>query len=221
MLNVTSLREQVYDHLRQQIHQGEIRPGVLINLDRLSRELGISKTPLKEAIIRLECEGFVEILPRRGIQVKKITSREIKDLYQMLGSLEAAVVLDVFDKFTPAHVETMRRSNARQIAALENKKFEMYYQLNLDFHDIFLTLSENLRLRQFIGPLKQRLYDFPRRQYWKEWERINLDEHERFIRLVERGDREGAAALIRDEHWGWRVHQSYIHKFYQLDPEAG
>ena len=87
MLNVTSLREQVYDHLRQQIHQGEIRPGVLINLDRLSRELGISKTPLKEAIIRLECEGFVEILPRRGIRVKKITSREIKDLYQMLGSL--------------------------------------------------------------------------------------------------------------------------------------
>ena len=130
------------------------------------------------------------------------------------------MVLDVFDKFTPAHVETMRRSNTRQIAALENKEFEIYYQLNLDFHDIFLTLSENLTLRQFIGPLKQRLYDFPRRQYWKEWERINLDEHERFIQLVERGDRDAAAALIRDEHWGWRVHQSHIHKFYQLDPET-
>ncbi|MBC2722201.1 MAG: GntR family transcriptional regulator, partial [Desulfosporosinus sp.] len=71
MFNTLSLREQVYQYLSHEIQAGELRPGASIRLDVLSKKLGISKTPLKEAILKLECEGFVEILPRRGIVVKK------------------------------------------------------------------------------------------------------------------------------------------------------
>ena len=170
MLNASSLREQVYLYLRNEIQTGNLLPGTSINLDKLSRELGISKTPLKEAIIKLECEGFVKALPRKGIMVKKLVYQELKDYYEILGSLEAGVVLSVFEQFSPENLEEMKASNAEQKKALVDEEFDRYYQLNLDFHDIFLKHSDNFTLREYILPLKQRLYDFPRQKYWKEWE---------------------------------------------------
>ena len=64
----------------------------------MSRELGISKTPLKEAMIRLECEGFVNFLPRRGVRVRGLTGEELKNFYEIIGYLEAGVVGAVFER---------------------------------------------------------------------------------------------------------------------------
>ena len=217
MLNASSLREQVYLYLRNEIQIGNLLPGASINLDKLSRELGISKTPLKEAIIKLECEGFVKALPRKGIMVKKLVYQELKDYYEILGSLEAGVVLSVFEQFSAENIEEMKTSNAEQEKALVDEEFDRYYQLNLDFHDIFLKQSDNLTLGEYIMPLKQRLYDFPRQKYWKEWEQVNLDEHCRFIASIETGDKQGAASIIKDEHWGWKKHEPYFIKFYKFD----
>ena len=76
-LNTVSLREQVYQYLSHQIQAGELRPGSFIKLDVLSKRLAVSKTPLKEAIFNLECEGIVEILPRRGIIVKNLQIKKL------------------------------------------------------------------------------------------------------------------------------------------------
>lgn len=217
MLNVISLREQVYQYLRNKIQSGELLPGSSIILDGLSRELSISKTPLKEALIKLECEGFVEILPRRGILVKSLTHREIKDYYEIIGSLESSVVLSVFDRFSQEHIDSMKRCNEELLKTLESNEYGSYYQLNLDFHDIFLNISDNMTLRRHITPFKQRLYDFPRRRYWKEWELVNLEEHQKFIKCIETGDREGAARVLKEEHWGWKVHEPYFLSFYELN----
>jgi len=217
MLNVISLREQVYQYLRNKIQSGELRPGFSISLDGLSKELAISKTPLKEAFIRLEAEGFVEILARRGIVVKKLTHQEIKDYYEIIGSLESSVILSVYDQLTGDHILAMKRCNDQLLKALEVNDFDKYYQLNLDFHDIFLNLSPNSTLRKFIMPFKQRLYDFPRRQYWKEWELLNLEEHSLFIKHIEDGDRQGAARVLKEEHWGWKIHEPYFLRFYELN----
>ncbi len=77
MLNTKSLREQVYEYLRDEIHNRKLLPGATININEISQQLGISKTPLRDAIIQLEIEGFVTILPRRGVTVKKLTLREV------------------------------------------------------------------------------------------------------------------------------------------------
>ncbi len=217
MLNTISLREQVYQYLSNQIQAGELRPGSIIRLDKLSRELAVSKTPTKEAIIKLECEGFVEILPRRGIVVKKLTNQEIKDLYEIIGSLEATVILSVFDQITKEDITKMKRSNAEQLKALEHSEFDKYYQLNLDFHNYFLNLSSNTTLRMYLAPNKQRLYDFTRREYLKDWEMLNLQEHDKFIKCIEAGDSEGAALVIKEEHWGWKVHEPYFIRYYELN----
>lgn len=217
MFNTTSLREQVYQYLANQIQIGELRPGSFIKLDVLSKKLEVSKTPLKEAIIKLECEGFVEILPRRGILVKKLTSQEIRDLYEIVGAMESMVVLSVFDQLNKEHIAQMKQCNAEMVKTLENKEFDKYYQLNLDFHDYFLKLSPNMTLRSFITPAKQRLYDFNRRNYVKAWELENIEEHSKFIKCIEEGDSEGAAKVIKDEHWGWHVHELHAIEFHELN----
>lgn len=217
MLNVISLREQIYQYLRNKIQAGELRPGSSINLDGLSKELSISKTPLKEAFIKLESEGFVDILPRRGIVVKSLTHQEVKDYYEIIGSLESSVALSVSDRIKAEHIAGLKRCNEALREALEANDFDRYYQLNLDFHDIFLNLSPNKTLRKFIMPFKQRLYDFPRRHYWKEWELLNLEEHRKFIQCLENDDIEGAARVLKEEHWGWKVHEPYFLRFYELN----
>ncbi len=215
MLNTKSLREQVYDYLRDEINSRKILPGEFINLNQLSEQLGISKTPLRDAIIQLEIEGFVTILPRRGVTVKKLTLDEIKDAYEIVGALEGSVILSVFDKIKASHITQMERLNSAQLDALEREDYDSYYKSNLAFHGVFLNLSENKTLLQMITPFKQRLYDFPRRGYLKEWELNNCNEHWQFIELIKQKDRKGAAGMIRDVHWSYAVQEKFIRRFYK------
>jgi DNA-binding GntR family transcriptional regulator len=221
MLNTKSLREQVYEYLRDEIHNRKLLPGATININEISQQLGISKTPLRDAIIQLEIEGFVTILPRRGVKVKKLSLQEIKDSYQIVGALEGTVIIDVFERIGKSHISRLEKLNAKQIKALDRKEYDRYYKLNLDFHSIFLDLSDNKTLKSIVMPAKQRLYDFPRRGYIKEWELNNLKEHNQFIELIKKKDRLGAAAIIRDVHWSFKVQEKYIRQFYPTANEFG
>lgn len=214
ILDVSSLREQVYAYLRAEISRGHILPGTYINLKEISRQLGISTTPLRDAIIQLECEGFVTILPRRGVLVKRLTLEEIRDYLQIIGALEASVFLTVFPRLQAMHIDKMDRLNGQMITALKKEDFDSYYHLNIDFHDIILELSTNQTLHQVITPMKQRLYDFPPRTYITEWELINCNEHSQFIELIRRDEPQAAAGLWKDRHWSFEHHEKYIRRFY-------
>ena len=216
MLNLQPLREQVYQHLRREMQTGDLLPGLTINLNKISQQLGISKTPLRDALIQLETEGFVIILPRRGFKVKGLTLTDIKNLYEILGALESSVIISVFDKLDQARIEEMERFNTKYREAVSAKDFEQIYQMNLSFHDAFLELSDNKELQRLIKPLKQRLYDFPRRAYLPEWELRNADEHQRCIDFIKKGNRYAAARTMRDAHWSYVVQEKFIREFYAL-----
>ena len=157
------------------------------------------------------------ILPRRGIIVNKLPLNEVKSYYEILGALESSVILSVFDKIKPNHISQMERINAEYEETLKNEEYERYYKLNLTFHDIFLDLSDNEIIKKILTPIKRRLYDFPRRDYIKEWELINVDEHYRLITCIKKSNRLGAASIIKYEHWNFEYHQKYLRKFYRLN----
>ena len=92
LLDVRSLRQQIYEYLQKEIQAGRLVPGSFIKLNEISEHLGVSKTPLRDAIIQMECEGFVSILPRRGVLLKRLTLEEIKDILEILGALESAAL---------------------------------------------------------------------------------------------------------------------------------
>lgn len=220
ILNITSLKEQVYEYIRQQMKNGAMRPGSLIDMTATAEKLGVSKTPLRDALIQLEMEGFVEILPRRGVKVNVLTIQDIKDIYQIVGSLESTAVLDAGERLNTAEVGHMRKLNERMVRALEKGNFDAYYTHNLDLHDIFLNLCSNHMLKRTVDTLKKRLYDFPRRVgFVKEWEEVSIQEHSRLIDLIAEKKYMQAADYVRDVHWSFHVQEKFINKYYAGIPE--
>jgi DNA-binding GntR family transcriptional regulator len=213
-INPKSLREQVYEFLRDELSRGDLIPGVAINLNEISRELGISKTPLRDALLQLDTEGFVTIAPRRGVFVNRLALQDIKYCYEVIGALESAVILAVFDRIERFHLEKMKRLNLALRVAIRRKDFLSYYRDNILFHGVFLELSDNEPLKRIVAPMKQRLYDFPRRGYIRQWELNNCDDHDRLIEAFEKGERDAAVTVWRDTHWSFKVQEQYIRRFY-------
>lgn len=219
MLNVKSLREQVYEFLRDEMRAGRLLPDTSLNLNAISQHLGISKTPLRDALIKLEAEGFVTILPRRGVIINGLSLEDVRNVYQIVGALEGAVVQEVFPRLDSGHISALRQITADMREALQRDDFDLYYQHNIRFHDVFLNLSANQALRPLIMPMKQRLYDFQRRPYVKDWEFRNCGEHDDLIDAIKAGERAEAVRLMRDVHWSFDVQESYIREFYRREAQ--
>jgi DNA-binding GntR family transcriptional regulator len=216
MINLQSLREQVYKYFRDEMHNGRILPNAVLNLNEISKDLGVSKTPLRDALIKLETEGFVTILPRRGVIVKPLTIEDVKDFYQIIGAIEGQIIKEVFARLGATQISTMRQLNSEMRAALQVNAFEAYYKINLSFHNTFLNLSDNNHLQGFLMPMKQRLYDFQQRPYVKDWELRNCVEHDELLDLIKQGNCAGAVHCIRDIHWSFKVQEKYIREFYRI-----
>ena len=213
-LKFSSLSDQVYDHLRRQMNQGGLLPGSTINIGEIASQLGISKTPLRDALIHLEFEGFVTILPRRGVKVNELTIEDVKNAYDAIGLTEGFIVRQCIDKITSAHIQQLESLNQQIREDIKRDNFSKLFKNNLAFHNIYLHVSTNEMLKRFILPIKHRLYDFPRQNFIKEWELRNCDEHDQFITYLKDGDAQRAASVLQDTHWSFEVQKDYIFTFY-------
>ncbi len=215
ILNIKSLKEQVYEYLRDQMRKGEILPGSVIDMEETSSRLGVSKTPLRDALLQLEMEDFVTILPRRKVVVNALTEADIRNYYEIIGSLESMAILKAFDRIRESGVEDLQRLNNGMRDAIEANDFDLYYERNLAFHNTFLRHCGNESLVKIVNNLKKRLYDFPRpRGFVKEWEEASIGEHQRLIDILRSGKRQEAANQMRDVHWSFGVQKKYIHRYY-------
>ena len=220
ILHLKSLREQVYEHLRRAINGGDLAQGVFINQKKLAADLGISRQPLRDALIQLEIEGFVTVLPRRGVLVNRLKLFDIRHLYEIIGGLEGVALKGVAPLLGQRDLARMRDLNDHMVEAVERGDFNRYYELNLAFHDVFLDLSGNSGLVRTVRICKQRLYDFPReRRFNREWELESTKEHAEIVELLETGQPREAADYLRDVHWSFSAQESYIRAYYHLkDP---
>jgi DNA-binding GntR family transcriptional regulator len=202
------LRTQVYDYLRDQMRLGVLKAGASININELSEKLGVSRTPLRDALLLLQANGFVTILPQRGIIINDLTVQEVKYIYEILGGLESRLLISVFDKIGQKELDTMIRINQEILLALSDEQFD-YYERNLAFHDAFINLSDNRQLIDLIETLKRRLYDFPKKDFGNKWKKINHQEHLQFIGLLQENHVNEAAAYLRDVHWRFKYPESF------------
>jgi len=214
-----SLKEQVYGHLRAQMQKGKLAAGSVIDMDKTCRRLGVSKTPLREALLQLEMEGFVTILPRRGVVVKGLSGRDIRDYYEVIGALEAAALDSAYASLSAPVLKSMEALIAGMSRSINRDDFNGYYEKNLKFHDAYLNRSGNETLARVVRNLKKRLYDFPRpERFVKEWEVASIGEHRQLVRLLRAGRRREALRLVRDVHWSYDVQAPYIRRYY---PQPG
>ncbi len=220
-LQTRSLREQVYEYLREEMNHGVLRPGEFLDLNAIAERLGVSRTPLREALLQLETQGFVTVLPRRGFRVNSLTLDDIRHYYQVIGALEAATLRDFGAALGPAGIARMRQLNDGMAAAVADNDFNRYYDLNLAFHDVYLDLSDNKPLLALVRSLKQRLYDWPRPAgFIRTWEEHSIaHEHAKLLALLEQGHVHTAAGFLQDVHWSFKVQEHFIHSYYFHDQD--
>ncbi len=215
MLNTKSLKEQVYEYLKEQIHMQQIKPGEKIDMNIISTKLGISKTPLRDALIQLEVENFVSIYPRRGIYVNAVTIDEIKNNYQIIGALEATALRSSMQRITPEDIENMKRTNQTIIELFDRGQYELYYEKNLKFHDIYIKPCGNPRLVSIVDNLKKRLYDFAHQKKWSQaWTERTSKEHQDLVSAIEKRDIEAAVHIIKNIHWSFETQEKYVEMYY-------
>lgn len=218
-LKFSSLSEQVYDYLRQQMNQGDLLPGSSLNIGEIAKQLGISKTPLRDALIHLELEGFVTILPRRGVQVNKLQIEDVKNAYDAVGLVESFIVQQCIAEIQPSHIKKLEALNEEMIRDIQKNDFSNLFKTNLHFHNVYLDISDNQLLKKFILPIKHRLYDFPRQNYIPEWELSNCQEHAQIIDFLKIGDGVGASKVLKDIHWSFDFQKDFILEFYKEKAE--
>lgn len=210
-----TLRKEVYDYLKACLNSGKIRPGAFLDLQAIGNEMKMSRTPLRDALIRLEVEGFVTIHARRGVLLNPIDLSSIRNAYQIIGALESSVLLEVRQTLTDEDIDAMESLTGKMKASLAMDNFSLYYQQNIDFHNTYLDRSINEYLKDTVKRFKERLYDFPRRTgYLKTWEESSAKEHEELICLLRAGSWQEAASFIRDVHWSFTAQEKFIHEYY-------
>lgn len=212
---IIPLRQKVYDYLKKEVNNGNLSPGVFLDLNAIGKDLGLSRTPLRDALLRLEAEGFVTIHQRRGVLLNPLDVYTIRNAYQIIGALESAVILEVNTRLGIKELDLMKSLSDRMQEGLEKGNFDAYYQSNLDFHSVFLDLSGNSILKTTVTTLKERLYDFPRpSSYLREWEEASIAEHRTFTTMLDEGRYPDAAQYIRDVHWSFDAQERYIMSYY-------
>jgi DNA-binding GntR family transcriptional regulator len=187
--------------IRQAIVDGRLPPGQRLKEEELARELGISRTPVREALLMLHAEGLVDVAPNRGAAVRSHSVEDLDDLYQLRAVLEGYATRRAATRLTDDEICSLRESCERFDGLLaDGADMDALVKENLVFHQTILESSGSARLiamvRQVIElPLVYRSYVW----YSPEQQRISAHYHHQITRALEARDSE-RAELVMKEH---------------------
>ena len=182
------LRDVVFNTLRKAILRGELKPGERLMEIQLANKLGVSRTPIREAIRKLELEGLVLMIPRKGAEVAQITENNMQDVLEVRKALEELSVQLACERITPEQVEEMKMAAEDFRKVLKSGDVTKIAEADVKFHEIMITLLNNLR---------EQMYRF-RVEYLKQKECYPqlLEEHDKLIALISGGEVEEACELM-------------------------
>ncbi|MFD4294105.1 GntR family transcriptional regulator [Rhodococcus sp. NPDC058505] len=190
------LSDDVAAHVRGVIMSGGVRPGDFIRLDETAAELGVSVTPVREALLTLRGEGLVELVPHRGYVVAPLTRADVHDLFWLQGQVAERLTIRAAPQVTPAVLAEMREARdllARAVAAGDTDRIE---DLEFSFHRILNRLAGAHKLSWF---LLNALRYTPAHLYSADpqWGAAAVASHGRLIAALAAGDAEEAGAVTR------------------------
>lgn len=193
-----TLQEVVSDTLRNLILNGTFKPGQRLRQDELADQLGVSTMPIREALRRLEAEGLVTTLPRRGAIVSELRIEEIEEIYLMRAALECLITRLAVPQLTSAQIAKLQQLFKRMAEALEAKDFVELFQLNRDFHLAIYEAAKKPIINENIIMLWDRS-EIYRRAYLNLPQRMEQahQEHEAILHACERRDPVEAEQMIR------------------------
>ena len=192
------LRDVVFRTLRQAILTGEMKPGERLLEIHLANKLGVSRTPIREAIRMLELEGLVIMVPRRGAQVAQITEKSMKDVLEVRRTLDALSAELACERISPEEEEALKKACQNFEEAVKTKDAKIIAKADVALHDIIAAATGNQRLIQLINNLAEQMYRY-RFEYIKDasqHERI-IQEHRIIYESIVKKDKEAASNMAK------------------------
>ncbi|MCR5023671.1 MAG: GntR family transcriptional regulator [Lachnospiraceae bacterium] len=192
------LRDTVFNQLRLQILHGELKPGERLMEVALAEKLGVSRTPVREAIRMLEQEGLAVILPRRGAHVASIDNKQLEDMLEARRTLEAFTVNAACGRISKDQIAELRECNERFREAIKSDDTVAMADADYIFHEAIARAAGNTRIMEILQHLREQLFRY-QYEYLKDTKdhKHLVDEHEVMCRAFEEGDNNKAVEVIK------------------------
>jgi DNA-binding GntR family transcriptional regulator len=197
---VRTLRDRIAERIRSLIIDGGLTPGDRLVEPDLARRLGVSRTPLREALLQLDSEGFVRVIPRRGAVVSVLSHSDAAETYQVKGVLEAFAARLACSRLTATELEHLHDLHERmsRIAGARTKDVRALLQLNAEFHQALSDASGNEKLAGYIRSLRAQAlrYNYIYLSVLSHLA-LSMKEHERILAALAKGDAGLVERLVR------------------------
>ena len=197
MNSILPLRDVVFNTLRQAILTGELKPGERLLEIHLADKLGVSRTPVREAIRQLEQEGLVVMMPRKGAQVAHITEKSMSDVLEIRLALDEFAAELACQRITDSEINDLTDACANFEKAVSDGDIRGITTADVDFHDIIFKACRNPRLSQIVNNLAEQMYRY-RFEYIKDasgWQSL-ITEHRMITDAIVKRDVEMAKSAI-------------------------
>ncbi|OYD09800.1 GntR family transcriptional regulator [Paludifilum halophilum] len=199
-LDRASVKSRVLSQLQQWIADGTLEPGEKIADTEVARAMGVSRTPIREALQILEIQGFIEMRPGKETRVTSLNPEDVYQLYPPLAALESMAAEIAADRIQDSQIEQLSELNQKFSRAIEQKDRETALAIDEDFHGLILEAADNTYILDFSSLLQLHI----RRLKYVFFEqpliplRTSVEEHDALIEAFREGDRKKAEAVMRN-----------------------
>ncbi|HEX3030102.1 MAG TPA: GntR family transcriptional regulator [Clostridia bacterium] len=194
------LREVIFNTLREAIIVGELKPGERLMEVQLAEKMGVSRTPVREAIRKLELEGLVEMLPRKGAHVADLSVKDLMDVLEVRASMDGLATALSAARITDEEIKELKNIHNQFANYVEKDNLKGSIKKDVEFHDIIYRSSRNDKLIQITNNLREQIHRF-RVIYLKDYvsPKELVREHEEIYDSIAKRDVE-RAHKIAEEH---------------------
>lgn len=192
------LRDVVFNTLRRAILKGELKPGERLMEIALADKLGVSRTPIREAIRKLELEGLVVMAPRKGAKVASITERDLNDVLEVRKGMEVLAISLACERITKEEMEHLEEIEAHFQTLIESDNLTELAEVDVQFHDTIYQATNNKRLVQLLNNLREQMYRY-RMEYLKDIavRRTLAEEHKSICEALRARDEKKALDYVQ------------------------
>jgi DNA-binding GntR family transcriptional regulator len=197
--NYKPLRELVFESLREAIINRQLEPGERMMEIQLAEEMGVSRTPVREAIRKLELEGLVVMVPRKGAYVAGLSLKDVAEVFEMRRALEGLASELAADRITDDELDNLERYLVKIADDIERGDLNQVVETDTDFHTLLYQASRNQRLTQSISNLREHIQRF-RTTSLSNPGRMKeaLEEHRKIVEAISSRDGEAARRLAQE-----------------------
>ena len=153
-----SLKEKAYDILKELILTGRLEQGKLHNEKRLAEVLGVSRTPVREALLELSREGMVSFVPSKGVKIRKITTKQVKEVFELRRIIEGYIIKSISKQLTPADLKKIEKILSKQDRSASKDEEVTFIEMDKEFHLFMASKMGNEQIEAILQNLRDQIH---------------------------------------------------------------